>query len=85
MIGFSRIFVFVVLLAGFAAPSQAAYRITEQDKADIARIETYLNAMESLRSKFVQLSTGGKVAEGTIYIERPKRLRQLARPCRYRP
>ncbi|MFT5486932.1 MAG: outer membrane lipoprotein-sorting protein [Paracoccaceae bacterium] len=75
MIGFSRIFVFVVLLAGFAAPSQAAYRITEQDKADIARIETYLNAMESLRSKFVQLSTGGKVAEGTIYIERPKRLR----------
>lgn len=71
----SRVLVFVFLLAGFAAPAGAAYRITEQDKADIARIEAYLNAMESLRSKFVQLSTGGKVAEGTIYIERPKRLR----------
>lgn len=75
MIGFSRFLVFVFLLAGFALPVEAAYRITEQDKADIARIEAYLNSMESLRSKFVQLSTGGKVAEGTIYIERPKRLR----------
>lgn len=75
MTGFSRVLVFVILLAGFAAPAGAAYRITEQDRADIARIEAYLNAMESLRSKFVQLSTGGRVAEGTIYIERPRRLR----------
>lgn len=75
MTGFSRIFVFVILLAGFALPAGAAYRITEKDRADIARIEAYLNSMESLRSKFVQLSTGGRVAEGTIYIERPSRLR----------
>ena len=66
---------FVILLAGFAVPAGAAYRITEKDRADIARIEAYLNSMESLRSKFVQLSTGGRVAEGTIYIERPSRLR----------
>lgn len=72
---FSRVFVFVILLVGFAVPAGAAYRITEQDRVDIARIEAYLNTMESLRSKFVQLSTGGRVAEGTIYIERPKRLR----------
>lgn len=75
MTGFSRIFVFVLLLAGFAVPAGAAYRITDRDRADIARIEAYLNSMESLRSKFVQLSTGGRVAEGTIYIERPRRLR----------
>ena len=75
MTGFSRIFVLLILLAGFAVPAGAAYRITEKDRADIARIETYLNSMESLRSKFVQLSTGGRVAEGTIYIERPSRLR----------
>ena len=75
MTGFSRIFVFVLLLAGFAVPAGAAYRITDRDRADIARIEAYLNSMESLRSKFVQLSTGGRAAEGTIYIERPRRLR----------
>jgi outer membrane lipoprotein-sorting protein len=72
---FSRVFVFLLVLAGFTAPAGAAYRITEQDRADIVRIEAYLNTIESLRSKFVQLSTGGRVAEGTIYIERPKRLR----------
>ena len=75
MTGFSRLFLAVFLIAVFAAPSLAAYRITDQDRADIARIEAYLNTIDSLRSKFVQLSTGGRVAEGTIFIERPKRLR----------
>jgi outer membrane lipoprotein-sorting protein len=75
MRAFTRTIIAVFLIAGFAAPAGAAYRITEQDRADIARIEAYLNTIESLRSKFVQLSTGGRVAEGTIFIERPKRLR----------
>ena len=73
MTGFARFIVIVFLFAGFSAPAVAAYRITDQDRADIARIEAYLNTIESLRSKFVQLSTGGKVAEGKIFIERPKR------------
>jgi outer membrane lipoprotein-sorting protein len=75
MTGFARFIIIVFLFAGFSAPAVAAYRITDQDRADIARIEAYLNTIESLRSKFVQLSTGGKVAEGKIFIERPKRLR----------
>lgn len=75
MIGFARIFVAVLLIAGFAPPAAAIYRITDQDRADIARIEAYLNTIESLRSRFVQLSTGGRVAEGNIFIERPRRLR----------
>ena len=75
MTGFSRLFVFVLLLTGFVAQAGAAYLITPRDRADIARIEGYLNAMGSLRSKFIQLSTGGRIAEGTIYIERPSRLR----------
>ena len=56
-------------------PAQAVYRLSGQDKADIARIEAYLNALDTLRSQFVQLSSGGNFAEGVIYIERPKRLR----------
>ncbi len=77
----SRPFAFVtaLLLAAAAAlppsPAAAAYRITAQDKADIARIEAYLNSTESIRSEFVQLASGGRFAQGTIYIERPKRLR----------
>lgn len=63
------------------APALAEYRITAQDRSDIARIEAYLNRMESLRSKFVQLSSGGRFAEGNIYIERPSKLRlEYTRP-----
>lgn len=69
-------------LAVAGTPAPAEYRITTQDKADITRIETYLNGMESLRSKFVQLSSGGRFAEGNIYIERPRKLRlEYTRPA----
>lgn len=70
-----RIFAVVLAVGALAAPSQAAYRITAQDRADIGRIEAYLNTVNSLRSNFVQLSTGGRFAEGILYIDRPKRLR----------
>lgn len=75
MVRFLSVLVFIVFAGSLAAPAGAVYRITEQDRADIDRIEKYLNEMESLRSKFVQLSSGGRFAEGTIYIERPQRLR----------
>mgnify|MGYP003628099423 FL=1 len=75
MVRLLSVFVFILFAGGLAAPAGAAYRITAQDRADIARIEQYLNRVESMRSNFVQLSSGGRFAEGTIYIERPKRLR----------
>ncbi len=55
--------------------SNAEYRITDLDKADITRVEIYLNGLKSLRSKFVQVSSDGSFAEGNIYIERPNRMR----------
>ena len=75
MVRFLSVLFFILFAGSLAAPAGAEYRITEQDRADIDRIEQYLNKMESLRSKFVQLSSGGRFAEGTIYIERPQRLR----------
>ena len=75
MVGIFHVFVFVLFAVGLAAPAGAVYRITAQDRTDIVRIEQYLNKMETIRSKFVQISSGGRLAEGTIYIERPKRLR----------
>lgn len=63
----------VLLLA--PAPAAAEYRLTDRDRADVARIETYLNTVESVKSEFVQLASGGRFARGTLYIERPKRLR----------
>lgn len=69
-----------LLLAGLppvaaqrAAPPQAA--LTEQDRADIARVEAYLNGLTTIRARFVQTAHNGAVAEGTAWIWRPGRMR----------
>ena len=52
-----------------------AAALSPRDSADVARIEAYLNSVRTLRSSFVQVSSGGESAEGTVFIERPGRLR----------
>jgi outer membrane lipoprotein-sorting protein len=49
--------------------------LNEQDRADVARIEAYLNGLRTLTARFVQVSQQGGVAEGRIYLQRPGRLR----------
>lgn len=68
------------MAAVFVFPAAAEYRLSERDKADVARIEAYLNNIETLKSPFVQLASGGRFAEGTIFIERPRRLRLDYKP-----
>ncbi len=48
---------------------------TEADRADIARVEEYLNSIRTMRARFIQLSQSGGRAQGTFYLSRPGRLR----------
>jgi len=57
------------------APPAASRPLSDQDRADIGRVETYLNALRTLTARFVQVSEQGGVAEGRIYLQRPGRLR----------
>ena len=45
------------------------------DADSLRRIEAYLNGLTTLEARFLQVSSGGAVAEGTIQIARPGRLR----------
>lgn len=56
------------------APPQGP-ALTERDRADIARVEAYLNAMTTLRARFLQIAQNGAAAEGTAWISRPGRMR----------
>jgi outer membrane lipoprotein-sorting protein len=56
-----------------AQPRQAA--LTAQDRADIARIEAYLNSLRTLRARFLQVAPDGAITEGNAWIERPGRMR----------
>ncbi|NNE83980.1 MAG: outer membrane lipoprotein carrier protein LolA [Alphaproteobacteria bacterium] len=64
------------LLAGTAATSgaQEAPILDEAAKADVARIEQYLNALTTLDSRFVQFSGQG-IAEGRMFLSRPGDMR----------
>ncbi len=65
---------FFVFLHAPASPA-AAVELSERDRADLARVETFLNGIRSLRARFTQLSEEGGIAEGDFFMERPGRLR----------
>ena len=70
----------VVLLIALGLPAAAtaappAASLTEQDRADVARVESYLNGIDTLRARFLQVSSDGGYAEGNLYIDRPGQMR----------
>jgi len=72
-----RVFLVTILLVASAlsAPARAA---TEQDPAlrdTVARVESYLNGISTLKERFVQVSSDGGFAKGELYIDRPGHLR----------
>jgi outer membrane lipoprotein-sorting protein len=60
-------------LAFASAPSRA--ELSDSDRADIARIEAWLQGVETLSARFVQVAPDGAIAEGDFYLRRPGRLR----------
>jgi outer membrane lipoprotein-sorting protein len=75
------------LLAGalarpaFAKKIQAA-ALTGQDKADIRRIEAYLNGITTMQAKFQQYTAAEGLSFGMIYVRRPGFMRVQYDPPR---
>ena len=49
--------------------------LTAGDRADIARVEVYLNSVKALHSRFLQVAPNGATSEGQAWLVRPGRLR----------
>lgn len=70
-----------LLLASLATPFTAglsaaqAVAPTAQDRADIARVEAYLNSIKTLRARFLQVAPDGATSEGQAWLQRPGRMR----------
>lgn len=58
-----------------AAGAAGAAPLSPQDKADIARVESYLNGIKTMKAEFVQAGPETQLARGTLYLSRPGRLR----------
>lgn len=74
------ILVFIVSATAWAqAPDLPPLEEQRVDAARLAsrleRIEQYLNSIESLSASFTQQGPGGQVAQGTLSLERPGKLR----------
>jgi outer membrane lipoprotein-sorting protein len=66
-----------LLLSAMALPLQAhaAFEPSSKDRADLARIETYLNSLTTLHAKFLQVAPDGSLSGGEAWLARPGRLR----------
>lgn len=62
-------------LPGVATAAPGVANLSEQDRADLARVEAYLNAVDTLRARFLQVSSDGGYSEGNLYIDRPGLMR----------
>ena len=62
-----------VAIGGVPTPARAA--LSDEDIADIARIEQYMDNIITMQARFQQVETDGKLSFGHIYLRKPGRLR----------
>ena len=73
--------VLLLLLPGAALA--AVPRAAAEIRAEIERLEDYLNDLDNVRARVVQINPDGKTVSGTFYLARPDRLRlEYDRPSR---
>ena len=69
-------FATLLLTAAATAPATAGnLALSDTDRADLSRIETYLNDLGTMQARFVQANPDGSHSEGTMYLQRPGKLR----------
>src|SRR5690349_1883222 len=60
-----------------AAPpvAPAPTHFSPADQAELQRVSTYLNSLQTVEGNFVQLANDGRSARGTFYLKKPGRIR----------
>jgi outer membrane lipoprotein-sorting protein len=58
-----------------AGPPPPGTRFSDAQRADLKRVEAYLDSMKSVQGSFLQISGTGRSERGTFYIRKPGRVR----------
>ncbi len=69
----------VAALPARAAQAPAA-KLSSQDQGDVLQVQRYLNDIRTLQSRFQQFAQDGSVSSGTIYLQRPGKMRIVYDP-----
>ena len=78
MLGLGLIWGAAFYFAGTGLASSAsavAAKLSERDRTDIARVESYFNDLKTMTAKFLQVASTGAVASGTMFLSRPGKFR----------
>ncbi len=73
-----RLFCLILLAAALAHPAQAqthAAVLTDADQATLTEVAQYLNGVRTLKARFLQVGPDGATTQGTLWLERPGRMR----------
>lgn len=73
----------IAVAALLAAPTATAWadetyenaHLSDQDRADLVRVDAYLNAIRTMKGEFTQITNQGGVGKGRFYIRKPGRVR----------
>jgi len=68
------VFLFLSPLPGLAETATPA-NLSKADRADISRIEGYLNTIKTMKARFLQVSSDGDYSEGNLYFSKPGKMR----------
>jgi len=71
----SRLRIAILIALALFCVRPAAAALSAADHGDIARAETYLNAITALRARFLQVAPDGSTSEGALSLLRPGHLR----------
>lgn len=64
------------LLAPIGAHAQVtALPLNGRDEADLQRVQAYLNGIHTLKAHFLQVAPDGAMSQGTVWMQRPGRMR----------
>jgi outer membrane lipoprotein-sorting protein len=59
----------------FAASKAVPAKLDDKQKAQLARVESYLNTIRTLRARFMQVADDGSTAQGDVLLSRPGLMR----------
>src|SRR5438132_7690209 len=68
----------VLLLALLCA--RPAWALTDEETAAVKRAEAALNAVTTMKSRFIQVDADGTTHEGELYLSRPGKMRLVYDP-----
>ena len=65
----------LVMSTAATAQSDETPPLSPDDVSNLTRVEDYLNRLDTMQARFVQISSNGAYAEGEVFVDRPGQLR----------